>query len=186
MRVRAHLAPLSSVVPRVCICIGCLPALAFLSLSFIMLRFAFLLCVAAAATARADLPPSIKSAISGHWSCVLSAALACAVLVHVLLAGAITSSSEAAFELHVVPPSESDATLSRVIDSFAQASDADLAVGQQALQAQLRNVLAASGKSVQMLVGSSLANVVVRAYSGRGACSFSFPTCVAGFLQDKL
>jgi hypothetical protein len=84
--------------------------------------------------------------------------------------GAITSSSGAAFELHVVPPTESDAELSHTIDSFAQASDADLATGQQALQAQLREVLASSQKTVQMLVGSA---VLVR--------SCLFPFCAPVF-----
>lgn len=75
----------------------------------------------------------------------------------VRVAGAITSSSDAAFELHVVPPSESDAELSHTIDSFAQATDADLAAGQDALQAQLREVVTASQKAVRMLVGASAA-----------------------------
>ena len=72
----------------------------------------------------------------------------------VVLAGAITSSPDASFELHVVPPAESDAEISHQIDSFAQATDADLAAGLAALQANQREVLTASQKIVQMLVGA--------------------------------
>ena len=72
-----------------------------------------------------------------------------------MLAGAITSSPDASFELHVVPPTESDAEISHQIDSFAQATDADLAAGLAALQANQREVLTASQKIVQMLVGAS-------------------------------
>ena len=72
-----------------------------------------------------------------------------------MLAGAVTSSPDASFELHVVPPTESDAEISYQIDSFAQATDADLAAGLAALQANQREVLTASQKIVQMLVGAS-------------------------------
>ena len=50
------------------------------------------------------------------------------------------------------------AELSHTIDSFAQATDADLAAGQDALQAQLREVVTASQKAVRMLVGASAAH----------------------------
>lgn len=63
-----------------------------------------------------------------------------------------------------MPPSESTAQLSHTIDSFAQATDADLSIGQQALQAQLREVLASSAKSVQLLVGSSFVAALVRVW----------------------
>lgn len=62
-----------------------------------------------------------------------------------------------------MPPTESTAQLSHTIDSFAQATDADLAIGQQALQGQLREVLASSARSVQLLVGSSFKAALVRA-----------------------
>ena len=66
-----------------------------------------------------------------------------------------------AFGLHVVPPAESDSQLSRTIDAFAQAADADVATGQQALQAQLRDILLSSGKVVQILAASAFAPALV-------------------------
>jgi len=125
-----------------------------------MLR-AFLVFAAAVTVARADLPPGIKSAISGAWASDVWPPARFPAVLRVPFAGAIASSSEAAFELHVVPPAESNAELSRTIDSFAQATDADLAAGQQALQAQLREVLVSSGKATQMLVASTFAPVLV-------------------------
>ena len=79
------------------------------------------------------------------------------------------------FELHVVPPTQSNAELSRTIDSFAQATDADLAAGQQALQAQLREVLQYSAKVVPMLVGgSTFASDLVRAPVCVRVCAMLF------------
>lgn len=85
-------------------------------------------------------------------SCVARVFCVARSLCDARFAGAVTSASDAAFELHVVPPVESDADLSRTIDSFAQASDANLAAGEQALQSTLRDVLSTTQKSVQLLV----------------------------------
>lgn len=127
----------------------------------------FLLLSVLVAGAHADVPSRIKEALSGpllHVSRAVVPLLQCR-LVCVVCAGAITSSSDVPFELHVVPPTQSNAELSRTIDSFAQATDADLAAGQQALQAQLREVLEYSGKVVPMLVhGSAFASDLVRAH----------------------
>ena len=78
------------------------------------------------------------------------------LLPRLFCAGAVSASgSDAAFELHVVPPSQSSAELSHIVDTFAAATDADLATGQQALQSQLREVLASTAKSIQLVVGGA-------------------------------
>ena len=103
-----------------------------------------------------------RRALSCHLaSAVLSEHLSASRCVSWLLprlfcAGAVSASgSDAAFELHVVPPSQSSAELSHIVDTFAAATDADLATGQQALQSQLREVLASTAKSIQLVVGGA-------------------------------
>ena len=76
---------------------------------------------------------------------------------------------------------ESDAELRWRIDSFAHAADSDLAVGEEALQQQLREVLASSGKVVQLMVESALAPGQVRMCSKLFSCFLLW--CVAFYRQ---